>query len=125
MVVTPMIETSAPRAGPLWLIIPSAVCLSALVGWLDYHADEVQGTVLLLIVITGALSFAAPSRAWIIALIMGLSIAASYLVGRGLGLSPTHPMPVPASSLIALIPAAIGAGCGLAARVAVRSALTR
>src|SRR5205085_1157626 len=102
----------------------SAVCLSALVGWLDYHADEVQGTVLLLIVITGALSFAAPSRAWIIALIMGLSVSGAWIVGRALGIPPTYPMSAPASSLIALIPAAVGGACGAAARVALTSALT-
>ena len=118
-----MIPT-APRNVPLWLIVPSAICLSALVGWIDYHASEVQGTVIVLIVITAALSFAAPNCAWISALIMGLSIGGTYVVRHNLmGISPTYPMPHPLSSLIALIPAAIGAGGGVAARGALRSLL--
>jgi hypothetical protein len=110
---------------PIWLIVPIAVSLAAIVGWLDYHASEVQGTVLVIIVITAILSFAAPSHAWISALIMGLSIGGTYVVARAMGIPPTYPVNTPWSTLIALIPAAIGAGCGVAARVALRTALTR
>lgn len=119
-----MIGTPPDRAVPFPLILVCAICLSALVGWLDYHADEVQGTVLVLIVITGALSFAAPARAWIIALIMGLSVAGAYVVGKLIGVRPVYPMPVPLSSLVALIPAAIGAAAGASVRLAIRSRLT-
>lgn len=109
----------------LWLLIPIAVLLSGLIGWADYHASEVQGTVLLLIVITGALAFASPSHAWIVGLIMGLSIAATYVVGKRLGFAPVYPIPHPMSTLIALIPAAIGAACGVAARIGFRSLQSR
>lgn len=108
-----------------WLLIPIAVLLSGLIGWADYHASEVQGTVLLLIVITGALAFASPSHAWLVGLIMGLSVAGTYVVGKWLGFSPVDPIPHPMSTLIALIPAAIGAACGAAARVGLRSAQSR
>jgi hypothetical protein len=113
------------RSVPLWLIIPIAVALSATIGWLDYHAGEVQGTVLVLLVVTGVLAFAAPNAAWIVALIMGLSVSGTYLVGRTLNIPPTYPVSAPWSTLIALIPAAIGAACGAAARVALRTALPR
>jgi nitrogen fixation-related uncharacterized protein len=110
---------------PLWLLIPISLLLSGLIGWADYHASEVQGTVLVLIVVNGALAFASPSHAWLVGLIMGLSIAGTYVVGKWLGFSPVYPIPHPMSTLIALIPAAIGAACGAAARVGVRSAQSR
>ena len=115
-----MIMTVA-RSLPLWVLLPTTVCLSAVVGWLDYHASEVQGTVLVLLVISAALSFAAPTRAWMVAVIMGLSVSGTYVVGRILGTAPVYPIPVPASTLIALIPAAIGAACGAGARLAIRT----
>lgn len=108
---------SPTAAIPLWLLIPIAVLLSGLIGWADYHASEVQGTVLLLIVITGALAFASPSYAWVVAAIMGLSIAGAYVIGKSMGLAPVYPIPHPVSTLIALIPAAIGAACGAGARL--------
>src|SRR2546430_15180876 len=113
------------RAMPLWLLVPIAVLLSGLVGWADYHASEVQGTVLVLILITGALAFSSPSYAWLVGLIMGLSIAGTFVVGRWLGFSPVYPIPHPVSTLIALIPAAVGAAGGAAARIGLRSLQSR
>ena len=104
------------RTVPLWLVVSATVCLAAIVGWLDFHADEVQGTVLLLLIFTSMLSFAAPRAAWVIALIMGLSVETTYLIARGMGLSPAAPMSPPAGGLIALIPSAIGAAVGVALR---------
>ncbi len=101
---------------PPWPLVPITILLSALIGWADYHASEVQGTVLLLIVITGALAFASPRYAWLVGFIMGLSIAATYVAGRLTGFAPVYPLPHPLSTLLALIPAAIGAACGAGAR---------
>jgi hypothetical protein len=67
------------------------------------------------------LAFASPSHAWLVGLIMGLSIAGTYVVGKRLGHVPVYPIPHPVSTLIALVPAAIGAACGVAVRVGVRS----
>lgn len=113
------------KAIPLWLLVLIAVLLSGLTGWADYHASEVQGTVLVLIIITGALAFASPSHAWLLGLITGLSISGAYVVGKGLGFGPVYPIPHPASTLIALIPAAVGAACGVAARIGLRSVQSR
>jgi len=113
------------RTVPLWLLVPGALALAALVGWLDFHSDEVQPAVLLILVITAALSFAAPTKAWLWALIMGLSVEATYLVALSAGLVPRAPMTPVAGGLLALIPAAIGAASGVGVRFASRSALTR
>lgn len=113
----PTMTALTARTIPLWMLVPITILLSAMVGYLDYHADEVQGAVLLLIILTGGLAFASPSYAWLVALIMGLSIAGTYVVANSMGLSPVYPMTHPISSLIALIPAAIGAASGAGARV--------
>ena len=42
---------------PVWLLIPIALALSALIGWADYQASEVQGTVLVLILVSAGLAF--------------------------------------------------------------------
>jgi len=119
-----MSATSRLDAIPAWRVIAIAVILSASVGWLDFHATEVQPAVFLILVITAGLSFAAPNSAWLWALIMGLSVEGTYLVALSAGLDPQFPTP-PAAGLLALIPAAIGAACGRGARVALRGAQTR
>ena len=111
-----MLPVTVSRVVPLWMVIPAAVSLSAIVGWLDFHADEVQGTVLLLIVLTAMLSFAAPRSAWLIGLIMGLSVEVTHFVAKWMGIPQTFPMQPEMGGLLALIPAAIGAGIGYALR---------
>jgi len=106
-------------------VIPVAIVLAGLIGWADSRATEVQGTVLVLIVSAGLLAFASPSHAWLVGLIMGLSIAGTYVISRGLGLAPAYPIPHPVSTLLALIPAAIGAACGAAARIGFKRAQSR
>lgn len=120
-----MSVTPGASAIPAWLLTGIAIILSASVGWLDFHATEVQPAVLLLLVITGALSFAAPNNAWLWALIMGLSVEGTYLVASAMGMTPRDPMTPAAGGLLALIPAAIGAACGAGARAALRSGLAR
>src|SRR4051812_33210678 len=97
---------------PFWLIMLPTVVLSATIGWLDYHASEVQGTVLVLAVVSGILAFIAPRHAVHIAIVMGLSVSGTYVVARSLGIPPTYPVTAPLSTLLALIPAALGAACG-------------
>ena len=111
-----MHPVTVSRVMPLWLVIPAAICLSAIVGWLDHQAEEVQGTVLLLVILTAMLSFAAPRSAWLIGLIMGLSVETMHFVAKALDIPARFPMQPEAAGLLALIPAAIGAGIGYALR---------
>ena len=107
------------------IVVPIAISLSAIVGWLDYHASEVQGTVLVLLVVTAVLAFAAPRLAWLTGLIMGLSVGGTYLVARALNIPPSYPVAAPWSTLIALVPAAIGAACGAGLGSMIRTTPTR
>ena len=108
---------SAQRVS-LWMMVAVAVALSAFIGWLDFHASEVQPAVLLLLLITGVLSYLDPSRAWLWVLILGLSVQTTHIIATAFGITQRYPMTPAYGGLVALIPAAIGAACGFAARTA-------
>jgi hypothetical protein len=109
-----LIGTASRRVFRTTLTI--AVALSTLVGWLDFHASEVQPAVLLLMLITAGLAYVEPSRAWLWALIMGLSVQTTHVIASSLGITQRYPMTPAYGGLVALIPAAIGAACGFAGR---------
>ena len=99
------------------------VCLAAALaggvfaGWVDFNNDEPQAAVLVILVVTFLLGMVLPSRAWLWALIVALGLPGVYLAARGLGLQPVSP-PSPGwyASLLALIPALIGAYAGVLIR---------
>ena len=97
---------------PLWIILPLCAITAALIGWIDFHATEVQPAVLLLLVCGAAIAWLQPRYAWIVALMLGLSIVVTYFVGEALGLSPAAPMTPKYGGLVALIPASVGAAAG-------------
>lgn len=101
---------------PLWMLAAIAVALAALVGWIDFNADEVQPAVLLLFVFGATLAYLDPRRAWLVALVLGLSIAGTHVVASTMGLQPATPAGSPFATLLALIPAALGAAFGGVAR---------
>jgi hypothetical protein len=91
-------------------------------GWVDFNNDEVQAAVLVILVMTFFLGMILPRRAWLWALIVALCLPGVYLIAVGLGYQPVSP-PSPGwyASLIALIPAFIGAYAGALAHVAINS----
>jgi hypothetical protein len=107
------------RSLPLWLVIALSIAAAALIGWFDQHAEEVQGTVLLLLIVAAALAFAAPRYAWIAVLILGISPQGAAVVSHLLGIPPRFPMSPSYGGLLALIPAGLGAGIGAVVRHAV------
>jgi len=102
---------------PLSLILSLCVIAAALIGWIDFHATEVQPAVLLLLVCGAAIAWLQPRYAWIVALVLGLSIVVTYFVAEALGISPAAPMTPKYGGLVALIPASIGAAAGALAGV--------
>lgn len=104
------------RSLPLWAVIALSIIGSALIGWMDHNAEEVQGTVLLLLVVAGAMAFVAPRHAWIAALLLGLGPQGAAIVASALGMPARFPMTPAYGGLLALIPAAIGAGIGAVIR---------
>ena len=106
---------------PTWLATLAAALAAAaaglFAGWVDFHQDEPQPAVLILLVGCGFVGLFRPEGAWRWALLAGLGIPAVLLIGRAMGATPFGP---PSSSnwgyLLPLIPAFIGAYGGALAR---------
>jgi hypothetical protein len=94
--------------------------------WVDTNNDEPQAAVLVILVVTFTVGFLIPHRAWLWAVIVGLCIPLGYLLAQSLGYLPlTLPEPAWYGSLIALIPAFIGAYIGALGRAVVRLAVVK
>jgi len=106
----------------VWLCLILAFAGGIFAGWVDFNNDEVQAAVLVILVVTFLLGMIIPSRAWLWAIIVALCLTGVYLLAHRLGYQPVSP-PSPGwyASLIALIPAFIGAYSGALARFAINS----
>ena len=82
----------------------------------DLHNDEVQATVLVVLVGGGLLGMMAPRRAWRWALLLGISIVAGDYAALQLHLVARAPEPINWGALIAFIPAFIGTYVGVGVR---------
>lgn len=101
--------------GLLCLIL--AILGALFAGWVDFNNDEPQAAVLVILLTTSLLGLILPPRAWLWALIVALGIPAVYLTARALGYQPVSlPSPGWYASLLALIPAFIGAYAGALGR---------
>ena len=102
----------------LFLFWPLALALGIIIGILDMHAKEVQGTVLLVLVTSGLFGFVQPRWAWLWAVTIGSSLLVVGLAASILGYPP-HDEPNVFATLIALIPAFLGAYGGVLLRYAI------
>ena len=106
------------RRAPLWVIVLLCVIIGPFIGWFDFHQSEVQPAVLLLLVCSAALAWLRPGAAWLVALLLGLSIVETHFVAGVLGAIPKTPYGGPPyAGLIALIPASIGVFTSPATRI--------
>jgi hypothetical protein len=88
-----------------------------LAAYVDFHATEVQATVLVLLLFTFAFGFASPRRAWRLGLAVGIAVPLAHILNHLLHRPPPYPVePNLLATLIALIPAQIGATMGAFAR---------
>ncbi len=90
-----------------------ALVLSLILGYLDHRATEVQGSVIILLVLCFLSSFFFPRGGWTRAIIIGMGIPLVswiYIVVGQPG--PASGLPFHLDTLLALVPAMIGAGCG-------------
>jgi hypothetical protein len=94
--------------------------------WVDSRNDEPQAAVLVILMVTFSLGFLVPRRAWLWAIITGVCLPAGYLLARTVGYLPAAP-PEPGwyASIIAIIPAFIGAYLGALARVILNTATAK
>jgi len=104
-----------------WVCTILALCGGIFAGWVDFNNDEPQAAVLVILVATILLGLILPKKAWLWAIIVALCVPGVYLFARSLGYQPVSP-PSPAwyASLLALIPAFIGAYAGVLGRVIIR-----
>jgi hypothetical protein len=94
-----------------------SVAAGLFAGWVDFHNDEPQPAVLVILVAGGFLGLLAPHRAWLWAIIIALGIPAAYLIGGAIGAAPRAPVePNIFGSLLALIPAFLATYAGVLAR---------
>ncbi len=101
--------------GVICLLI--GILSAAFAGWVDFNNDEPQAAVLVILVGTILLGWLQPGKAWLWAIIIALGLPGMYMMLRALGYQPTSP-PSPGwyASLLALIPAFIGAYAGAIGR---------
>jgi hypothetical protein len=91
---------------------------AAFVGWLNYQAtDDVQAVAAVLLLSAFGFSYWRPRWAWLFVLVLWLAIPLSSIVADANSFHPglVHPHPL-YETLIALVPAAIGALLGAGAR---------
>lgn len=97
----------------LWLL---ALAFGITISLLDMHATEVQGTVLLILVASGLLGFVLPGRAWLWAITIALCLPLVYLSASLFGYPSHNVEPNVFATVIALIPAFLGAYGGVLLR---------
>jgi hypothetical protein len=106
----------------VWLCLILAFAGGVFAGWVDFNNDEPQAAVLVILLVTFLTGLITPRKAWLWAIIIALCLPGVYLLASGLGYQPVSP-PSPGwyASLIALIPAFIGAYSGALVRVILNS----
>lgn len=97
---------------PLWVIVLLCVIIAPCIGWLDFHQADVQPAALLLLFSSALIAWLQPKYAWVVALILGLSIVETQFVADALGKTPPYPTGPRIAALLALVPASIGAAVG-------------
>lgn len=100
-----------------WLCLLLTFAGGIFADWIDFNHDEVQAAILVILAVTFVAGSLMPGKAWQWAMIVALCLSAVYLVATQLGYqSVSPPSPGWYASLIALIPAFIGAYVGALAR---------
>ena len=97
------------RVRSLVSVLGIAFVLGLCAGWVDVHNDEVQATVLVLLVSAGTLGFLAPRFAFLSGLVVGLGVPLAHLYARLTAFQLPYPVHHYAESFIALVPAMLAA----------------
>ena len=109
-----------------WVGIILAFSGGILAGWIDFNNGEPQAAVLVILAVTFLLGLFLPRKGWVWAVIVALCLPGVYLVAHSLGFQPvSSPSPGWYASLLALIPAFIGAYTGVIGRLLVNPVFIR
>lgn len=107
---------------PSWICLILALGGGIFAGWVDFNNDEPQAAVLVILAVTLLLGSILPKKAWLWAVAVALCLPAEYLFLRSLGYqSVSPPSPGWYASLLALIPAFIGAYTGVIVRTMINA----
>jgi hypothetical protein len=91
-----------------------AILLGLIVGWVDFHSDEIQATLILVFLFSFVMGYIDRKKAWIYGFIIGLGV---FIVDSSLPLFGLRPNvivePNIFASLLALVPSLIGAYSGV------------
>jgi hypothetical protein len=123
-------RSSSSIAG--WVVYTCAVvCFAGALVMVDRSDSDTanQGALLLVVAFAAALGALRPRQAWLSALIIGSTIAAARAIGLLMGRIPADPqaprsLPAVATLLVLVVPAAVAAYAGAAARRAVTRSST-
>jgi hypothetical protein len=99
------------------LCLIAALILGMSIGWLDLHVEEVQWSVLLMLVLGAVLGYVCARFAWLWALVIGLCIPVAHLIGRFAGVHPIIPPSSFGWTFLALVPSFLGTYAGALARI--------
>ncbi len=110
--------------------IPSATLLAAALavaaglfaGYVDFHNDEPQPAVLVILVAGLLVGLLAPRLAWLWAIILVLGIPAAYLIGGAVGATPRTPIEPSFGWVIAFLPAFLATYGGVLVRKVISTA---
>lgn len=95
-------------------------CDGLFAAYVDFHNNEVQATVLVLLVCSFVIGAIRPKGAWRWALAVGLGVPLCHIFGKWFGLNSQYPVkPNDMASFIAVVPAFIGSYFGAFVRIAV------
>jgi hypothetical protein len=110
----------------VWICFILALTGGSLAGWVDFNNDEPQAAALVILAFTFLLGLILPRKAWLWALIVGICLPGVYLLASSLGYQPVSlPSPGWYASILALIPAFIGAYAGALARLIMKMAFVK
>ncbi len=105
-----------------WICLVLSLAGGMFAWWVDSRNDEPQAAALVILVVTFIVGFILPQRAWLWAIIVGVSLPLGYLFTRTVGFLPSVPVePGWYAAFLTLIPAFIGAYAGALGRVTLRS----
>ncbi len=109
-----------------WICLGLAFLGGIFAGWVDFNNDEPQAAVMVILLVTFGLGFALPRKEWLWAVIVAVCLPGVYLFVRSQGYQPkSPPSPVWYASLLAIIPAMLGAYAGAIGRVITNQVLAR
>ena len=102
-----------------WWLPAVAVCVGLIIGYVDWHVDEVQVPILLIAGSSFIFSLFSGDKAWLWGLMIGCGVPISHIIGRAMGFQENYPVnPNIFVTFLAFIPAFVGAYCGVLLRKA-------